>query len=186
MPSKFKPGEISKQTIKLPEVKMPRGASGTRNPPGWGSLNVRIKGTGFPGAAKMKAQEPAGDPPPTWAGTRPEWAVQYGLEHNGLVDGLDFVYQARLPGVGAGYYSTIDFLVPSFGIGIEVQGKYWHYGQGSTKIFTDIFRVSAFAGQGINVIFIDEQDALVDPQYYVKEALQGNDHSHVRNTGKTQ
>jgi hypothetical protein len=176
----------TKTTITIPQVKLPQGASNTRNPPGWGSLKVRIKGQGSPLAGRMKIEEPAGEPPPTWPGTRPEWAVQWGLEHNGLVDGLDFTYQARLPGVGAGYYSTIDFLLPDFGIGIEVQGKYWHYGQGSAKIFTDLFRVSAFAGQGIHVIFIDEGDALADPQYYVKEALQGNDHSHVINTGKAQ
>lgn len=184
--SKLGPGESSKQTVALPNVKIPRGASGTRNPPGWGSLNVRIRGQGFPGALNLKPIEPAGNPPNTWPGTRPEWAVQWGLEHSGLVDGRDFVYQARLPGVGAGYYSTVDFLIYTFGIGIEVQGKYWHYGQGSQKIFTDLFRVSAFASQGIQVIFIDEIDALTDPTYYVKEALLGNDHSHVRNTGKVQ
>ncbi len=186
MAKKLGPGYNSQQTIKLPSVKIPRGATITRNPKGWGSLNIRVRAKGAASALKLKPQEPAGDPPDWWPGTRPEWAVQWGLEHNGMVDGLDFTYQARLPGVGAGYYSTVDFLINDFNIGIEVQGKYWHYGQGSQKIYTDLFRVSAFAGMGIQIIFIDEADALSDPRYYVAEALQGNDHSHVRTTGKVQ
>ena len=173
----------TKTSIKLPQVKMPRVARGSRNPPGWGSTEVSIRGRGFPGAAQFRPIEPAGDPPPEWTGTRPEWAIWWGLTKTGLQPGLDFTYLARLPGVGSGYYSTIDFLVPSYGIGIEVQGKYWHYGQGSDKIFKDMFRVNAFAGQGIKVIFIDEPDALTDPIYFVREALQGNDHSHVQ-TGR--
>lgn len=168
-----------KTTIKLPSVKMPRVARGSRNPPGWGSTEISIRGRGWVGAANLRQQEPAGDPPADWTGTRPEWAVFWGLQRNGLQDGLDFTYLARLPGVGASYYSQIDFLISDYGIGIEVQGKFWHYGQGSAKIFTDMFRVSAFAQQGYKVIFIDEPDALRDPAYFVKEALQGNDHSHV-------
>lgn len=182
-PAKLGPPDLK---VTIPNVKIPRGVSISRNPPGWGSLGISIRGRGSAAALKIKAQEPAGDPPDWWPGTRPEWAVQWGLERNGLTDGLDFTYQARLPGVGQGYYSQVDFLIPDFNIGIEVQGKYWHYGQGSAKIFTDIFRVSAFAGMGIEIIFIDEYDALQDPRYYVAEALQGNDHSHVRNTGKVQ
>lgn len=175
-----------KLDITLPQQRIPKSITGTKNPPGWGSINVSLRTAGFKGAGKLRREEPAGDPPPDWPGTRPEWAVQYGLIRNGLQDGLDFTYQARLPGVGAGYYSTVDFLIPDYTIGIEVQGKYWHYGQGSNKIYTDMFRVSAFAGQGIKIIFIDEPDALSDPVYYVKEALRGNDHSHITNTGKAQ
>jgi phosphoketolase len=51
---------------------------------------------------------------------------------------------------------------------------------------TDMFRAAAFQGQGYTIIFIDEEDANQDPAYFVKEALEGNDHSHVRNTGKVQ
>jgi hypothetical protein len=170
----------TKTNITLPQVRIP---SGSRNPAGWSSTLRGIRGRGFPGAARLQQQEPAGDPPQDWPGTRPEWAVQWGLERNGLADGEDFTYQARLPGVGTSYYSTIDFLVPDFNIGIEVQGKFWHMGQGSDKILSDIFRVNAYAGQGIKIIFIDEPDALADPIYYVREALEGNDHSHVT-TGK--
>ena len=170
----------------LPSVKLPRIRSGTRNPPGWGQLNQGTRGRGHPLASDMKQPEPAGDPPADWTGTRPEWAVYWGLENNGLTEGLDFTYQARLPGVGAGYYSQVDFLMDSYNIGIEVQGKYWHYGQGTQKVATDMFREQLFAGQGIQIIFIDEEDALTDPKYFVSEALKGVDHSHVKNIGKAQ
>jgi hypothetical protein len=134
----------------------------------------------------MKQPDPAGEPPKDWMGTKPEWSVFWGLQKNGLVEGIDFTYLARLPGVGAGYYSQVDFLMPYYFIGIEVQGKYWHYGQGTQKIMSDQMRVALFAGQGIEIIFIDEEDANSDPIYYVKEALRGIDHSHVTSMGKVQ
>lgn len=173
-----------KTQTSLPTIKLPRIRSGSKNPPGWGKLNVGTRARGSPLAGTLVRPEPAGEPPDDWDGTRPEWAVYWGLLKNGLQDGNDFTYQARLPGVGAGYYSQVDFLVDAFSIGIEVQGKFWHSGQGSRKIMTDMFRVSAFAGQGIEIIFIDEDDALEDPIYYVEEALKGNDHSHVKNPAK--
>lgn len=167
----------SKLNIKLPQQRIP---SGSRSPRGWGKITQGIRARGATQlAGSMQRQEPAGDPPDDWTGTRPEWAIQWGLMKNGLTDGLDFTYLARLPGVGSSYYSTVDFLVESYNIAIEVQGKYWHYGQGSDKIMKDLFRVAAYQGQGIKVIFIDEPDALSDPVYFVREALEGNDHSHV-------
>lgn len=178
--------DYAPRTVRVPSVKMPRVKSGSRNPAGWGNLDIAIRGRGSPIAGKLTRPEPAGDPPEDWTGTRPEWAVYWGLRTNGLQEGDDFVYQARLPGVGAGYFSQVDFLIESYSIGIEVQGKFWHYGQGTQKILTDMFRENAFAGQGIKIVFIDESDALEDPRYYVGEALRGNDHSHVKNTGKAQ
>ena len=35
------------------------------------------------------------------------------------------------------------------------------------------------AGQGINLIFIDENDVLEDVDYYVREALNYKDHSKL-------
>ncbi len=170
--------------IRRPRIKLPRLPSGSRNPPGWGRTNINVRAKGSPYTNKLQRPRPAGNAPEWWTGTEPEWCIYWGLEKNGLVAGNDFTYQARLPGVGAGYYSQVDFLILHYNIAIEVQGKYWHYGQKSRKIFTDIFRVSAFAGQGIKVIFIDEKDAYDDPEYYVSEALRGIDHSHVTNPGK--
>jgi hypothetical protein len=173
-------------TIPLPNIPLPRRTAVPRNPKGWGTTRISLRARGLAGLGSTFHQpEPAGDPDPAWqaqypAGTRPEWAVYWALSKPlHMIPGLDFYYQARLPGVGASYYSTVDFLIPDFNTGIEVQGKFWHYGQGSQKIFKDVFRVQAFAGQGIKVIFIDEPDALSNPTYFTEEALRGVDHSHV-------
>lgn len=174
------------EPIRVPNIRLPRTVSVPRNPKGWGTTRISLRARGIPATRGIyRPQEPAGDPPPAWqarypVGTRPEWAVYWALQYRlGLEEGQDFYYQAKLPGVGSTYYSTVDFLVPDYSIGIEVQGKFWHYGQGTEKVFKDLFRVQAFAGQGFKVIFIDEPDALSNPVYYVEEALRGVDHSHV-------
>jgi hypothetical protein len=41
-------------------------------------------------------------------------------------------------------------------------------------------RIAYFAERGIDVVFIDEDDALRDPLYYASEALQRRDHSKIR------
>lgn len=168
-----------KTNIRLPSVSIPRGATGSRNPPGWGATEINLRGAGAAGVSNLRKPEPAGDPPPEFTGTRPEWAIWWALEKLGKLPGEDFSYEARQPGVGASGQAQVDFLIHSVSIAIEVQGRFWHYGQGSKKVTNDILRVSEFARQGIKVIFIDEPDALSDPIYYVKEALEGNDHSHV-------
>lgn len=166
--------------IALPQVKIPRVLTGSRNPPGWGATEINLRAAGASGAASPRKPEPAGDPPPGWTGTRPEWAMRWGLEKNGLVPGEDFLYRPQLTtGWTSSGEAEVDFLVPGNSIAIEIQGRFWHYGQGTRKIINDIMRVSQFALMGLKIIFVDEPDALSDPIYYAKEALEGNDHSHV-------
>lgn len=167
----------SKTKIKLPSVSLPKMSRGTRNPKGWAASEVNIRGRGWFGTSSMRKPEPAGDPPSEWTGTRPEWAIYWALSTIGLDPGSDFTYAARLPGVGTSYYSTVDFLLHDYDIGIEVQGSYWHMGQGSERIFHDELRAVLFASQGMKVVFIDEEDCLEDPIYYVKQAIEGTDHS---------
>jgi len=111
--------------------------------------------------------------------TLPEWAVWWGLLKNGRLPDVDFDYTSVLVGVGISYYSTIDFLLAKDKLGIEVQGEYWHYGLGSNKEYHDLQRYLYFQAQGIQVVFIDEEDALRDPVYYVAEALAYRDHSKI-------
>lgn len=170
---------VAKTKVTLPSVKMPTVAKGTRNPKGWAATEVSIRGRGWFGAGALKRKEPAGNPPVEWTGTRPEWAIYWALGSIGLDPNSDFTYAARLPGVGTSYYSTVDFLMHDYDIGIEVQGSYWHMGQGSERIFHDELRAVLFASQGMKVIFIDEQDCLDDPIFFTKEALEGVDHSSV-------
>ena len=179
---------MSIRSVKMPRVRVPNIPSGTRNPPGWGTSSISLKAAGLAGASSLRLSEPAGEPPLWWqlqhpSGTKPEWAVYWGLQKNGKLDGQDFIYQAHIPGTGNSRFINVDFLIPDNYIAIEVQGKFWHLGQGTRKIGSDVLRIESLAAQGVKVVFIDEPDALADPIYYVREALQGNDHSHVA-TGK--
>lgn len=170
---------MSSSNVKLPSVRLPKLTSVPRNPRGWNTSEIAIRSRGLTGANKLKRQEPAGDPPSNWTGTRPEWAIYWALTKKGLNDGVDFGFRSNLPGVEAGYYSQIDFYVYASAVGIEVQGTFWHMGVGTEKQYNDLLRKALFAQQGVNVIFIDEVDALSDPLFYVEEALEGNDHSEI-------
>lgn len=172
-----------KTTINLPNIKLPSVSIPTNNPPGWNRTEITVRTRGWSGALDLRQPEPAGDPPGWWTGTRPEWAVYWGLNRNGkFAEHGDFLYRAMMPAVGTSYFSTTDFYLPLDDIAIEVQGEYWHYGQGSDKQFHDKQRLIFFKANNIDLIFIDEEDALEDPKYYVEEALARRDHSKVRRT----
>ena len=64
-------------------------------------------------------------------------------------------------------------------LAINVQGEYYHYGKGKFVMQNDIMIRQILAGQGIDLIFIDENDILKDVDYYVREALNKKDHSKL-------
>lgn len=171
--------------LRLPQVPLPRLGQPPRNPPGWGRATVSLNPRKHPAFNAFRDdREPAGDPPPWWlarypAGTKPEWAVWWGLTANDLEPDLDFTFQGNLPGAGVNYLTTTDYLVPFAAIAIEVQGSFWHYGQGSDKQFHDQMRAAALAKAGYQAIFIDEEDALSRPKHITAEALAGRDHSRL-------
>jgi hypothetical protein len=165
--------------------KLPRLPGIPREPRGFGRSEASLIPRGMRGLEEFRVQEPAGEPPPWWlrrylGGTKPEWAVFWALVQLGYQPEVDFFVHAQLPGVGRSFYSQVDFLLPDLGIGIEVSGLYWHYTLGSERQERDLFRLLAFAERGIRIVFIDEDDAIRDPIYYVREALRGNDHSKLR------
>jgi hypothetical protein len=148
-------------------------------PPGWNLTEVAAFSRTFPGAFRYEPQEPAGDPPVDWPGTRPEWAIYWAAKRLGFEENVTFFYLMRTWSVGKDYFSQLDFFFPEYRIGIEIQGTFWHYGQGTEKIAHDEMRRALYAQLDITVIFIDEDDALADPIYYLKEALAGRDHSRL-------
>ncbi len=171
-------------SIKLPpSVRLP---GIPRAPRGFGRFReMALLPRGERAAERFTVSEPAGDPPDWWralypTGTKPEWAVYWALLQMGYRDGEDFFYLVVVPGVGHSYWSQVDFFFPDTKIVIEVQGIYWHYTLGSERQARDIFRQAAFAQRGIEIVFIDEDDALRDPLYYTREALRGRDHSKIR------
>lgn len=160
-----------------PNASIPKLPGVPRAPAGYGLGDISLRNRGLPGAAKLKTMEPAGDPPDWWVGTRPEWAVKWALEKLGYEEGMDWMYRFNLGGIGSSYFSQFDFVVFDFYTAIEVQGEFWHYAQGSEKIANDEMRRVLAATHGFTLIFVDEDDVLERPEFLVREALAGEDHS---------
>ena len=64
-------------------------------------------------------------------------------------------------------------------LAVHVQGVYYHYEFGIETLARDKIGREQMLQSGIHVIFIDEDDILVDPDYYVREALNYRDHSRL-------
>ena len=71
-----------------------------------------------------------------------------------------------------------DFFIPEYNLIINVASVYWHYARPGA-IANDQMQRATLESQGIRVIYIDEEDALSNPIYYVKLALQGIDKSRM-------
>jgi len=112
----------------------------------------------------------------TQVGSKPEVKV-----YNALVKlGISFDFQsAQLGGRQELGGMVLDFYIPDLYLGINVQSEYYHYGN-PERIAIDKTQKAILETMGIKVIYIDEEDALRNAVYYVKEALAGRDHSRMR------
>lgn len=127
--------------------------------------------TGIRAGTKIDDQ-PFPDPPDTWMGTLPEWAIYWAHISLGLKPHQDFEYQYFFDNM------DLDFFDFDLQIGIEVQGLYWHYEFGGhDKILQDVDRKIRVAALGVLLVFIDEDMALSNPRYYLEQARNGIDHS---------
>jgi len=128
---------------------------------------------------KVKEKLPYPPMPDWFIGSTPEWAVYQALIKLGM-EGR-FTYQSSmLGGRLAKGGAIVDFLLPSLNLAINVTSLYWHYGT-SPKRASDALQRAALEGRGTRVIFIEAEDALRNPVYFVKEALKMRDHSrHAR------
>lgn len=119
--------------------------------------------------------------PANWLGSVPEWLVYTVLIRLGLEPGVDFTYQSaffggRLEKGGI----VIDFLFSNPpDLAINVNGIYYHYNQGVTTQARDIIARQQLVGEGITLIFIDEDDLERDARFFVSEALKFQDHSRL-------
>lgn len=140
-----------------------------------GASEVQVR-TGRRQGVAGPGKKPAFPPPPlTWEGTLPEWAVYWAHLALGLKDGEDFAYIYKLEEAPKG----VDFFEFDLNMAIEIQGLYWHYGFGAAKQLNDLERKIRIESVGITVIFIDEDHALADPVYFLREARNGIDHSRA-------
>ncbi len=99
----------------------------------------------------------------------------------GYQPGDDFIYQSPLLGgrLDKGGW-IIDFVFDNPpGLAVNVQGIYYHYELGSDNRSRDVFAREALAGQGITLIFVDEDDLLQDPVGITQDALNYQDRSRL-------
>ena len=114
-------------------------------------------------------------------GSLPEWIVYDTLRKIGKQPDRDFIFQNPLSGGRQERGGVIvDFLfINPPDLAINVQGLFFHYEQGVQVKARDIMARASLAGLGIELIFIDEDDILTDPFFYVREALRRVDHSRI-------
>ncbi len=112
-------------------------------------------------------------------GSVEEYLVYNDLLRRGLKDGIDFSFQTSLFGgrLDKGG-QVIDFLMYNPpGLAINPLGAYFH---GTPEARgRDLIARALLAGQGITLIFIDDNDVNRDVHYYVGEALAFRDHSRL-------
>jgi hypothetical protein len=131
-------------------------------------------------AVKIRKEPSVSEPPATWPGSRAEWAIFQALLSLGKKPGVDFIYQSpffggRLQKGGV----VVDFLFynpPN--LAINVQSVWYHY-IGVVAQMRDQMQRARLEGVGLRVIYIDEEDALRNPRFYVREALAFRDHSRM-------
>ena len=119
--------------------------------------------------------------PQGWTGSVPEWLTYESLQKAGKVPGQDFTYQSPLLGgriQKGGVVIDFDFSNPP-DLAINVQGVYFHYQFGVETSARDKMARAQLAGEGKQLIFIDEDDLYNDTDYYVLEALRYRDHSRL-------
>ena len=119
--------------------------------------------------------------PAGWEGSLPEYIAYTEFVRAGKVPGIDFSYQSPLLGgrmTKGGVVLDFEFNNPP-DLAVNIQGVYYHYEFGIEQKARDIMAKAQMAGQGITLIFIDEDDLLQDPSYYIDEALNYRDHSRM-------
>jgi len=118
--------------------------------------------------------------PEWWMGSKPEYYIYHALISLGLKSNVDFVYQsAQLGGRLEKGGAVVDFLFynpPN--LAVNIQSVYYHY-RGVTQKVRGQMQRAQLEGLGLRIVYIDEEDALRDPRFYAKEALNFRDHSRM-------
>ena len=119
--------------------------------------------------------------PSDWPGSLPEYVAYQTFIELGLEPGQDFTYQSPLMGGRLDKGGVIiDFMFSEPpDLAVNVQGVYYHYEFGVESKARDMMARASLAGQGITLIFIDDDDLMKDRMYYCREALNYQDHSRL-------
>lgn len=139
--------------------------------------------TGQRRGSSSASTQPFPDPPDTWLGSLPEWAIFWAHGPLGLREGLDFDYLFYYgdPGViDVTEAAQFDFYEYDVHVAIEIQGIFWHYEfGGKRKLQADAERKVRAESVGVTLIYIDEDDALADPIHFLQLARSGVDRSRI-------
>ena len=121
------------------------------------------------------------NPPSDWVGSKPEWMFFSSLIDLGYQPEEDFTYQSPLMGgrldKGGLIIDFLFFNPPN--LAVNVQGVYYHYEMGADNRARDIMARQSLAGQGITLIFVDEDYLEQDPKGVTESALQFRDTSRL-------
>ena len=119
--------------------------------------------------------------PPDWVGSKPEYLCYQTLISLRKTPNEDFIYQSPLAGGRMDKGGLIiDFVFNNPpDLAINVQGVYYHYEFGVETRARDLIARAQLAGNGITLVFIDDDDLLREPKWHVEEALKYRDHSQI-------
>ena len=119
--------------------------------------------------------------PSNWEGSLPEYVAYQTFIELGLEPGQDFTYQSPLMGGRLDKGGVIiDFMFSEPpDLAVNVQGVYYHYEFGVESKARDMMARASLAGQGITLIFIDDDALMKARMYYCREALNYQDHSRL-------
>jgi len=119
--------------------------------------------------------------PENWPGSGPEYIAYQTFIQLGKDPQEDFTYQSpRMGGRMEKGGLILDFLFRNPpDLAVNVQGSYYHYEFGVEVRARDMMARASLAGDGITLVFIDDDDLMRDPAYYCREALNYQDHSQL-------
>jgi len=129
----------------------------------------------------MTTRPPQIEVPPNWPGSLPEYIAYITFIQLGKDPNQDFSYQSSVMGgrldKGGAVLDFVFYEPPD--LAVNIQGVYYHYETGVSTQARDLMIRAMMAGEGIHLIFIDDDDLFSDPQYYCREALNYRDHSRM-------
>lgn len=104
-----------------------------------------------------------------------EWRIFWALLTFDLLPDVDFQYQANILGGRQRAGGAVnDFILGAFNLVLQVQGVYFHYSS-TEQSGKDLIVAAQIASYGLQVIPIDEDDAMNRPRGVVAAALRGED-----------
>ena len=132
-----------------------------------------VRGTGWLGVHQMTTQSTS--VPTWWAGTEGEWMFFAALLELGLQPNQDFTYNPE------GRYdldATFIFADPP-NLAVNIHQDSYNGALGSDVRSQEIFMREALAGQGITLIFVDEDQLRQDAVGIARQALEFRDRSRL-------